>query len=408
MGDVTKADLPICEPGISLNRADQSYSYISLMTAVFLALSVVILTPLVWAGLATGSILVPEEMGRAQTADPSIIALPFDLRYWGALKLQRVADEQPEVIWVGSSRGEALRAAMFAPYRFYNASLTTWTLDQQIAILDHVTRVSKPRIVMLGIDYFMFTDQYADGMNRERSMVFDNGLRYRIQALFNLVRQAWTRPALIGELISDWRAGRIPVRDRGATFLGMDAIRGVTGFRADGSMLISRGNYARSAQQVADNVGILEMAPGGPSIAIRQYRALKRLAGLARERGVTLVAVQLPMYKATVDFLDQSTNAGYAGLWREFESETMQRTLKELGFAYLDLSHDSMIEDGGLFLDAAHPTESGAALVVMRLLADPQFQALLPLIDGDRLQADRQAAFARGDKFEVYGHQSAN
>src|SRR5579883_2645858 len=45
-------------------------------------------------------------------------------------KLARIADLKPEIIALGPSRANAFRGNLFAPYSFYNAGLTTWTIDQ--------------------------------------------------------------------------------------------------------------------------------------------------------------------------------------------------------------------------------------------------------------------------------------
>ena len=244
-----KADAPRPRPRSHYMR------YLGVVIAVFALLSILPVALLTWFGFLTGAILLPEEMGAAQNGDPSIVAEPFSLRYWAALKIPRIAREQPEIVLVGSSRGMELRSAMFAPYKFYNASLTAWTLDQEITMIDLIMQVSKPRIIILGVDYFMFTNRYVDAMARERTMIFGNGWRYRFRSCANLAREFWKRPALVGELFEDWRRGNVPVKSGAVTLLGLDAIRGPTGFRFDGSMLLPRGSYAQARNLIAANEG---------------------------------------------------------------------------------------------------------------------------------------------------------
>jgi hypothetical protein len=379
--------------------------YLLVLSFVFLILSVPFIAPTLFFGAITGAILIPEEMGEAQGKDPSAVVLPFDLRYWAALKVARIAKEQPEVVSIGSSRGMELRSATFAPYRFYNASLTAWTLDQEVSIIDQITRVSRPRVIIVGIDYFMFTDRYADAMARDRSMEYENGIRFRVHSCADLLREFWKQPLLAGQFFDDWRQGKSPTISGSGKLLGVHAIRNTTGFRSDGSMLVPSTTYDAAAAKLAANEGILKAAPGAFNISDRQYKALERLAALGRDRGVELVAVQWPIHHGTVDFLDN--DVGYhdlAGIWRQFESPDMRRRMEALGFIFFDMSRDPMNGNGEFFIDAAHPTEAGMSVAISHLLEQPRFRALFPDINADRLRADHAAAIARGDKFEVYGN----
>ncbi len=310
--------------------------YLATMATLLVLLSIPPAVTLVWFGVLTGAILLPEEMGVAQNDDTSVVAMPFDLRYWAALKIPRIAKEQPEIVSIGSSRSMEIRNAMFAPYKFYNASLTAWTLDQEITMIDQITRVSRPRIIIVSLDYFMFTNRYADAMARERTMIFGNDWRYRLRSCANLAREFWRRPAFIGELREDWRLGNVPVKSGAVTLLGIDAIRGKTGFRFDGSTLLPSGTYAQAPNQTAANEGLIRAVNGGPSIDHRQYQALERLAEVARKHGVTLVAIQLPILKASVDVLDNDMSYHYySGVWREFESSEFRKKLDDLGIIIL-------------------------------------------------------------------------
>jgi hypothetical protein len=390
-------------------KSQNAARYLATLTAVFVVLSAAILVPLMWIGFLTGALLLPEEMGAAQSHDPNIVAEPFSLRYWAALKIRRIAKDQPEIVSIGSSRGMAMRSAMFTPYKFYNASLTAWTLDQEIIMIDQITQVSKPRVIIIGIDYFMFTNRYADAMARERTMIFGNGWRYRYESCLNLLREFWSRPTVVAKLIEDWWHGKFPIKSDAVTLLGIDAIRGITGFRFDGSMLLPRATYAQAPKNTAANEGLLQAAPGGPSIDTRQYQALERLAAFGRQRGITLVAIQFPILKATVDFLDNDKSYhNDSGIWREFEGVQMGKMMKDLGFIFFDMSRDSISADSELFIDAAHLTESGMSVTITHLLDDARFRAQFPDISAARLRMDRARALERGDRFEVYGNRSGD
>ncbi len=386
-------------------RRSHYIRYLSVVVAIFALLSVMPAVTLTWLGFVTGAALLPEEMAAAQNSDPSIVALPFDLRSWAALKLPRISAEQPEIVLIGSSRGMEIRSAMFAPYKFYNASLTAWTLDQEATMIDMITHASKPKIVIVGMDYFMFTDRYADTMARERTMIFGNGWRYRFKSCLNLVREFWKRPALAAELLENWQRGNVPVKSGVVTLFGIDAIRGVTGFRFDGSTQVPLSTYDLAPNQLAANLGVLQAVNGGPSIDKRQYDALQRVAAIGRERGVTVVAIQWPIFKATVDILDNDASYRYySGVWREFESADFRKIIDDLGVPFFDLSRDPMNGEGSYFTDAAHPTELAMSVALTHLLEDARFKGLFPAMNAERLRTEREMALQRGERFEVYGN----
>src|SRR5215475_11326215 len=98
------------------------------------------------------------QLAALQANNPNLIVLPFDLRYNGAFKLDRIEKERPDVLCISTSRAGTLNASMFKPYSFYNASFTAWTTEQLADIFDRATSSTAPRVVIISIDYFLFTD----------------------------------------------------------------------------------------------------------------------------------------------------------------------------------------------------------------------------------------------------------
>ena len=95
-----------------------------------------------WVGRRTGSTLLPAELSARVAANGRSIVYRDRIPSWGAIKLARIEQLQPEVIFIGSSRGNSFREQMFAPYRFYNASLTAWTIDQTRVMLEKIMQVA--------------------------------------------------------------------------------------------------------------------------------------------------------------------------------------------------------------------------------------------------------------------------
>ena len=63
-----------------------------------------------------GESLSFEEVGRRQAQNPDLLFTPFREASIGRYKLVRFAQEKPEIISLGESRGKHFRGAMFAPY----------------------------------------------------------------------------------------------------------------------------------------------------------------------------------------------------------------------------------------------------------------------------------------------------
>ena len=287
---------------------------------------------------------------------------------------------------------------MFKPYRFYNASLTAWTIKQEIEMVDRITTVSKPRVIIIGLDYSMLIDQLAATLNAERTMQFENGVRYRYRSSLVALKTIVSQPILLSVL---WNQKR----DTIPHFIGLHAFQTATGFRFDGSRLMPRTVYQAAPSYLARNIGQIDAVPGALHADPGQLSELERLAKLAKDRNVLLVAIQYPIYKASVDYLDKEPSYQvYSGVWRDFQSDEMLGRLRNLGIVFFDLTRTKMTADGRYFTDAAHPTETGISVAISDLLRDERFRSIFPAINPERLRADRKKAAARGDAFEIYGN----
>lgn len=359
-------------------------------------------------GQVSGGTVLPKSMAAAQAGNPDLVVLPPDIRHWAALKIPRIAHEQPEVLVIGTSRLNQVRSAMFKPYSFYNASLTAWTLDQIRAVLDHATRVAKPRVAIIGLDYFMFIDGYTRSFAQQRDMYYDNDMRIKYQLTLNLIRSLYKYPDLRRQ-VADILGGQKPMGPDGMQLLGLDAIRGQYGFRWDGSFVNQRGNEIYAPQRTSDRSILMDnfYSPGAARIDDTQLAALDKLAALGRERGVMLVAVQFPMLKTVVDYLDADPSYhAQAGAWREFQSPVMAERFDRLGIPFFDLSRIPENADSRNFIDPAHTTESGTLAGIVHLLAEPRFTGIFPALENDRLRRDLQQAMDSGTFFHIYPNRS--
>ncbi len=340
-----------------------------------------------WAGRRTGSTLTPSEVADAQSENSRIVYFVEQIPGWGSIKLAGAARTAPEVIYVGSSRGNSLRSQMFAPYRFYNAALTAWTIEQTRLMVQKILDVSSPKMILFSLDYWMFTNQWS-GIEKTRSMQFRWLLNYKLrsnQLFLDSMLKGWpvlfpkVMPLLFGQPIDQ---GQSPI------FLGVDAIWHEVGFRSDGSF--HQFSEIRAAANDSDKQSmgsVLNAFPGGEHADNDQLAALERLADLARSKGVQLVAVQFPIAKSARDFLDTNEDyRGNAGVWRESQTNERRAYLDRLGIPFFDLSRLS--DDNTDFQDAAHITEKGSIKALLALYEDPRFRKFLPRLKVERLGED--------------------
>jgi hypothetical protein len=339
----------------------------------FIALTAIALLFAAGVGLVgekIGATITLDQLAKTQSVEHDKIVMPFDLRYWAALKLPRIAIDNPEIIYISSSRAGAARARMFRPYSFYNLSFTAWTLDQVIDIFDRATRDNAARIAIVELDYFMFTDTWERG-NLKNDMIFGWPIRYLATSAVDMVRSAARHP----ELLSYIRAPERP-------FVGTQAILSNEGFRFDGSYVYSIGHTRDSAEHHINAETLVQAMPGGAAISTKQMGLLRKLTALAQQRHVTLVGIQLPLFKEGVDYLDTNRSYyAYSGVWREFESAANREIFQEIGIHFFDLAHDQLNREKENFFDAYHPSSLGMLRSMQSLLRLTDFRNVFPAID---------------------------
>jgi hypothetical protein len=366
-----------------LNEMPAIRRYIVIVLAIFLAVTPPVVIVLFRLAQPFGATATLDQLARIQSEQPEKIFLPFDLRYNGAFKLPRVEQERPEIIWFSSSRAGAARASMFEPYRFYNMSFTAWTADQLLDAFERSTRDVRPRVAILELDYFLFTDDWERWFATSRTMIYGRPYHYVQASVGNFVRTAVSRWSLLREI----QASR-------PQFIGTEAILVQEGFRCDGSYVYSPGHIEDARLHYKTGDFFVASTPRAPSLAERPKAPIARLAEMARQRGITLVAVQLPFIRAAVDRLDNDPALRHwMGAWRDFENGGTRSWLESLGIPLFDLARSSIDDDPNNFFDAYHPSEIGMLRVVRELLTDPAFRAEFPAIDPSGI--DRQIAAGR-------------
>jgi hypothetical protein len=279
--------------------------------------------------------------------------------------------------------------------------MTAWPLDHVVDFIDRATTETRPRVVVVALDYFLFSDPLAAAWRKERAMDYRQGIDSHRKKLHDVLdfaaRTNWS-PAAIEAPIE--HPPLEPIDNN--RLIGTEAIRGNFGFRDDGSVFLAPGYRMTSPSELARGATYVTSSfPGASHFSETLFKQIEKLAQLAKNRGFTVVAVQFPILKIATDFMDTDpTYQPLAGGWRELRSKATASRFTELGIRFFDMSRDPLAADPNNFFDPAHPSERGMLRTFINLMDRENFKDLFPLIDKRALEADLD--LSPGEQFDLY------
>ncbi len=380
--------------------AGSIWRYLAIIVVLFVPLFIPPLAGLEWAGWRLGATVPLATIAQEQQTDHRLLWLGA-FKDYAPYKLERIKLVQPEVLLVGSSRCGQARAGVFRPYKTYNACLTAWPLDHVVDFIDRATRESKPRVVIVALDYFLFGDSLAHVWRKERTMDYRQGIDLHRRKLHDVadfaIRSNWNYDTIKAALMTPQFE---PIDN--SRLIGTEAIRGQFGFRDDGSIYVFSGYRQSSSETLAHGAEYVASSfPGGLHLSEIQFEQIDRLSDLAKERNFTVVAIQFPFFKSATDFLDtDQAYWPYSGLWRELRSEATAKRFNDLGIRFFDMSRAPSNADPKNFFDPAHPSERGILRTITNLMDRKDFRELFPRIEKQRLESD--LTLSPGQRFDLY------
>jgi len=364
-----------------------------------------------WSGLG----LTPTEFVRMQEQNRNL-AWAGPLQLWGSIKYARVTKDKPEIVVIGASRAGQIRSGMFKPYRFYNANMIGWTLERLYKVVDEISRTDPPRLVIFTLDYFMLTSNYeARWRKYEEAMPLVYGtIEAKLAGMKALSTSLRNTPLRTIEKIKEGMFDASDARLGGLQVFGPPSRSDVNvAFRYDGSMLYFPWYLSQSAAANSGPMPLLAMVDEGSGERIdpNQMTWLRNLAAFARQRGVVLVGVQLPLPEEVVSVLDGDSDfvedqktyrARDRQVWKEFETDRTRAAFKEMGIVFFDFVRSTKVGDRHLFADVSHPGEYLVLSSMIEMLKDPYMRSLLPNIDIERLESIKRKSKSDQSYFDIF------
>ena len=335
----------------------------------FVGTLLLVLSPLLLVGAAlellawrVGETLSATATATWQDGAPGRIWRGGDGHSYLTYKLARIADLKPEVIALGPSRANAFRGDTFAPYSFYNAGLTTWTVDQDRRFLELITKDGyAPRVLVFNLDYWMF----SPGFDHYWGNRFDENPSSHVEDLMRVVGQLTKDPAdLLHRLLATDRQH------------GLFALLTGEGFGADG-VLTPRPTTADPARLRDDGTEAgTPPAVTADHLSPDQIAKFDQFVALAKAKHIALVGVQLPFYGKILDALGNDPDNG---IWHEFAAAEFRKHIADAGVVFFDFADMADYRDKPeYFIDSLDPDARLVGEAMRRVMADPRVKALLP------------------------------
>ena len=380
--------------GLAADRAEwlRLIRVVFLVVAVPLFAMVLICEAVAWH---LGEDLSPEEGARLQAADPHLLwdSLNLDTHY--RFKLARVEQVKPEVLAIGQSRMANLRSEMFAPYRFYNMFRPSWPFGVYTEMLNRIPPEDSPQVIILTMDFFMFNPEYSHYYYADPSA---NSDKVRLYDRVNLVRKTFIALARDPLLLFASRQNSV----RGIPTIGVLPNFLGTGYRADGS---GPSKLRTGPKQPVDYLAAVKWGHDPTfdpcaAMAPSEMAHLEEFAQAAHARGISLIAIQMPIFGPVLRAYE---NDPHFGILADYRKHIADGTFDKLGIVALDYSDfPPYTRDSRYFNDAVHPTEVLVGEVVLKMSEDPRVKALLPNWDTSDLDKRLRAEHRHPEFDELY------
>jgi hypothetical protein len=328
-------------------------------------------------GLALSGEIIPAGwVARLHARGYEFLYLPAFTDHNYQLKLQAARLMRPDVLVIGGSRVNQFRRRMFGTTSSYNACQILYGQEDYRRFLEDLGK-EIPKTIIFSLDFYTFKSDYGKVFQH---VSYEDLSLWRDRELAVILNGIGRNPEQLAFLA--------PPRDpvSGGAALGLQAAKTGNGFRTDGSYqygLILRGMPNSGAVTKAAGVervrqGAVPFIPAA-HLGEKARAELKRFAEDANRKGIRLIAITTPLAPEVVDALDESPDQG---AWREFNSPEFGHWVAALGIKHFNFARIESFAGRKIeFIDAFHASETAYDRMMLQMLRDPAFRALVPGAD---------------------------
>lgn len=342
-----------------------------------------------------GDTVPPQMAAELQSKEPTLAWRGYRDNRYAQFKLARVNILKPDILVMGHSRIAGFRAVMFQPYSFYNMSRVSWPWKTYTDLLRHLPVGYKPKVIVFNLDFFMFNADYGTTYESMKPVFQSSLLIDHLRALLYVFSEIGKTPSLI------WADDKDPYYK--LPVLGVQGHVYSSGFRPDGSERIPGYFQDRAGRDPGIMSKIDLKNPsylGGDAMAPTEIKNFEEFVSLAHSKGITLIGVQLPMYRPMIQFLEQSPRHG---ILKDYRKHAAAGYFDRLGVIYFDfMDFGSYSDDYRYFLDPIHSGQPVGLAVLLKMYADPRVKALWPDLDTASLTHKLEDNSNASQHIEIY------
>jgi hypothetical protein len=344
----------------------------------------------------TGETRTPAEAAQDQAHDRNIVWESIRHDNLVRFKVARASLERPAVLIMGHSRMNQFRSKMFQPYSFYNISRIAWPISVNRDVLLNLPPDYAPKVLFFTVDFFMFNPHYGSEYPKALPNLHPSAVEEHIAGLNAVLGELPTSPRLAWSRTAAFYGG--PAQ-------GIQAIKTGNGFRWDGSETWLPGMFRMAGRppDLDDAKWNLGLSDDGNRVSEEKMAEFQEFVSVAQKKGITVIAVQMPMHPALVNRLEKESGNN---VLHDFNSKIAQGYFDRLGVIFFDfLRFPGLGEDYRYYVDARHPTEALSAAVLLAMYADPRVKALLPNLDAAALQMKLEQEKSAAQHIILYGNE---
>jgi hypothetical protein len=317
-------------------------------------------------------------------------------------KLHFIAEQQPEVLYFGSSRVEVglpVDTALFKTPSVYNAALSANTLGNTLPLIKHVMAGYTPKLIVLGVDFMSFTTKANPESNLDAALLSSSFSEYRFKRLLHDLKRAVTVDAT-SHTITSLRA--LAAGGRYDQITGPASVRGQTSEQEMLRLTATRGQYVQAFQRTLKYAA---SPPPGPADIQAGLLMFEEFIASACARKITVRVFSNPRHALGEYMLAKNGHWEAVAAWRSALADIASRyqgacDLKLFDFAGFNSVTAETIEGmsaaAGLanYWEASHYRETVGKLILKRMFAP---DATLPADFGHDLNRASVADINRRD-----------